>query len=62
MRQMEHLPLRANEDLLADAHVTRHSDGGTAVPADKFGEQTHIKQGKGSGGIKGISFKLTRQE
>ena len=55
VRQMEHLPQRAKEDLLAGAHVCRHSDGGTAVPADQFGEQTHIKRGKGSGGMKGIS-------
>ena len=52
---MEHLPQRAKEDLLAGAHVCRHSDGGTAVPADQFGEQTCIKRGKGSGGMKGIS-------
>ena len=35
------------------------SDGtrleGTAVPADQFGEQTYIKRGKGSGGMKCIS-------
>ena len=45
----------ANEDLLAGAHVCRHSDGGTAVPADHFGVQTYIKRRKGSGGTKGIS-------
>ena len=28
VRQMEHLPPRAKEDLLAGAHVYRHSDGG----------------------------------
>ena len=28
VRQMEHLPQRAKEDLLAGAHVCRHSDGG----------------------------------
>ena len=55
VRQMEHLPHRAKEDLLAGAHVCRHSDGGTAMPADQFGEQTYIKRAKGSGGIKGIS-------
>ena len=55
MRQMEHLPQRAKEDLLAGARVCRHSDGGTAVPADQFGEQTYIKRGKGTGGMKGIS-------
>ena len=55
VRQMEHLPHRAKEDLLAGAHVCRHSDEGTAVPADQFGEQTYIKRGKGSGCMKGIS-------
>ena len=55
MRQMEHLPHRAKEDLLAGAHVCRPSHGGTTVPADQFGEQTYIKRGKGSGGMKGIS-------
>ena len=55
MRQMEHLPQRAKEDLLADAHVCLHSDRGTAVPADQFGQQTYMKRGKGSGGMKGIS-------
>ena len=54
VQQMEHLPQRTKEDLLAGAHVCRHSDGGTAVPADQFGEQTYIKRGKGSGGSKGI--------
>ena len=53
--QMEHLPQRAKEDLQVGAHVCRHSDGGTAVPAYQFGEQTYIKRGKGSGGMKGIS-------
>ena len=52
---MEHLPHRAKEDLLAGAHVCRHSDGGTAVPADQFGQQTCIKRGKGSGGMQGVS-------
>ena len=28
LRQMEHLPQRAKEDLLAGAHICRHSDGG----------------------------------
>ena len=56
VQQMEHLPYRANGDLLVGAHVCRHSHGGgTAVPADQFGEQTYIKRGKGSGGTKGIS-------
>lgn len=52
---METLPQCAKEDLLAGAHVCRHSDGGTAVPADQFRGQTYIKRGKGSGGMKGIS-------
>ena len=55
VQQMEHLPQRTKEDLLADAHVCRHSDGGTAVPADQFGEHTYIKRWKGSGVTKGIS-------
>ena len=55
VRQMELLPQHAKEDLLAGAHVCLHSDGRTAVPADQFGEQTYIKGGKGSGGMKGIS-------
>ena len=38
VRQMEHLPQRAKEDLLAGAHICRHSDGETAVSADNFGE------------------------
>ena len=54
VRQMEHLPQCAKEDLLAGAHVCRHSDGGTALPADQFGEQTYIKREKGAGGMKGI--------
>ena len=29
--------------------------GGTAMPVDQSGEQTHIKRGKGSEGMKGIS-------
>ena len=55
VRQMEHLPQRAKEQLLPGAHVCRHSDGGTAVPADQFGEQTYIRRGKGAGDMKGIS-------
>ena len=55
VRQMENLPQHAKDDLLAGAHVCRHSDGGTAVPADQFGEHTYIKRGNGAGGMKGIS-------
>ena len=36
-------------------NVCRHSHGAPAVSSDQFGEQTYIKQGKGSGGLKGIS-------
>ena len=55
VRQMEHLLQRAKMDLLAGAQVSRHSNGGTAVPADQFSEQTYSKRGKGTGGMKGIS-------
>ena len=51
---MENLPQCAKEDLLTGPHVYRHSDGGNAVPADQFREQTYIKRGKGSGGMKRI--------
>ena len=40
---------------MSGSHVCRHSDGGTAVPGDQFGEQTYIKRGKGAGGLKGMS-------
>ena len=50
---MEHFPERAKEHLLAGAHVCRHSDGATTVPADQFGEQTYIKIGKGTDGMIG---------
>ena len=52
---MEHLPQGAKEDLLAGAHVCPHTDWGTAVPADQFGKQTYIRQGKGAGGMKDIT-------
>ena len=53
---MEHLPQRATDDLLASANVCRHSDGGGGGgTADQFEEETYIKRGKGSGGMKGIS-------
>ena len=55
VRQMQYLPHAAKLDLLKGAHVCRHPNGGTAVPADQFGEQTYIKRGKGAGGMKGIS-------
>ena len=52
---MQHLPATAKDDLLAGNHVCRYSDGAAAVSGDMFGEQTCIKQGKGVGGMKGIS-------
>ena len=52
---MKHLPSIAKDDLLSGSHVCRHSDGALAVSADMFGEQTCIRQGKGAGGMKGIS-------
>ena len=33
LRNVENLPTAANNDLMKCAHVCRHSDGGTAVPA-----------------------------
>ena len=62
VRQMEQLPQHAKEDLLAVAHVSRHSDGGTAVPVDQFGEKTYIKRGKCAGGMKGISTSTEQVE
>ena len=35
--------------------MCRHSDGCESVSADQFGEQIYIRQGKGAGGLKGIS-------
>lgn len=52
---MQQLPATAIEDFLEGSHVCRHSDGATAVSGDMFGEQTCIRQGKGVGGMKGIS-------
>ena len=49
------LPENARKDLMDGCNVCRHSDGAPAVSSDQFGEQTYIKQGKGSGGLKGIS-------
>ena len=47
LRNVESLPTTAKNDL-DGAHVCHHSDGGTAVPADLFGEQTYIRRGKGA--------------
>ena len=55
LRNVDNLPTAAKNDLMKGAHVCRHSDGGTAVPADQFGEQTYIRRGKDAGGLRGIS-------
>ena len=55
LRDMQHLPATAKDDLLAGSHVCRHMAGAVAVSGDMFREQTCIKQGKGVGGMKGIS-------
>ena len=49
------MPDEARKDLLDGCNVCRHLNGAQAVSSDQFGEQTYIKQGKGSGGLKGIS-------
>ena len=56
LRYVESLPTTAKNDLMKGAHVCHHSDGGTAVPADLFREQTYIRRGKGAGGLRGISM------
>ncbi len=53
--EVRNLPSEARQLLLEGCQVCRHNDGSPAVSADQFGEQTYIKQGKGSGGLKGIS-------
>ena len=55
LRNVENIPTAGNNGLMKGAHVCRHSDGGTAVPADQFGEQTYTRRGKGAGGLRGIS-------
>ena len=47
---VENLPTAAKYDLMKGAHVCRHSDGETAVPADQFGEQSYIRRGKSARG------------
>ena len=59
LRDMQHLPATAKDDLLAGSHVCYHSDGAAAVSEDMFGEQTCIKQGKG---VKGMWWWGTREE
>ena len=48
-------PEDASQDMLNGNHFLRHANGTSAVPADQFGKQTYIKQGKGYGGFKEIS-------
>ena len=55
LRNAENIPTAAKNGLMKGAHVCRHSEGGTAVPADQFGEQTYIRRGKGAVGLRGIS-------
>ena len=55
LRNIESLPTAAKNDLMKGAYVCRHTDGGTAVPADPFGEQTYIRRGKDAGVLRGIS-------
>ena len=55
LNSMKGLPQEARKDLMEGCHVCRHTNGAPAVSSDQFGEQTYIKQGKGSGGLKGIS-------
>ena len=55
LRNIENLPMAAKNDIVKGEHICRHTDGGTAVPADQFGEQTYIRRGKGAGVLRGIS-------
>ena len=55
LRNIDNMPTAAKNDLVKGAHICRHTDGGTAVPADQFGEQTYIRRGKGASMLRGIS-------
>lgn len=55
LQEVKSLPHEARKDLVKGCHVCRHATGAPAVSSDQFGEQTYIKQGKGCGGLKGIS-------
>ena len=50
LRNVDNLPTAAMNELMKGARVCRHSDGGTAVPVDQFGEQTFIRRGNDAGG------------
>ena len=54
-REIANLPYNAKQYLLDGAHVCRHADGRAPVSPDQFGEQIYVKQGKGTGGLQGIS-------
>ena len=57
LRDMQHIPPDAKQDLLNGSHVCRHIDRAAAVSEDQYGEHTYvyITQGKQAGGLKGIS-------
>ena len=57
VRDMQHIPPDAKQDLLNGSHVCRHIDRAAAVSGDQYGEHTYvyITQGKQAGGLKGIS-------
>ena len=55
LSNIENLPTTAKNDLVKGAHICRHTDGGTAVPVEQFGEQTYTRRGKGAGVLRGIS-------
>ena len=55
LHEVKNLPENARRDLIEGCNVCCHSNGAPAVSSDQFGEQTYIKLGKGSGGLKGIS-------
>ena len=53
--EMQNIPAAAKSDIMNGVHMCRHSDGCESVSADQFGEQIYIRQGKGAGGLEGIS-------
>ena len=53
LRDMQHIPLDAKQDLLNGSHVCRHIDRAAAVSGDQYGEQTYITQGQTSRGTEG---------
>ena len=54
LRDMQHIPLDANQDLLNGSHVCRHTEGAAAASGDQYGEQTYVYQtGKPSRGTEG---------